>query len=248
MNCVAASEHGNRFALASLDTSCLNHRMDVYWCDAQDTVAAVAMLQHLSQLTSVSLGIHAHYGTDVELTSATELYPEWAPLPAMAAVTGLADLRLYRLAGLPPDWRQLSGLQTLKVCHSCVEQFQWGAGPLTSLTALTRLETFGMNEFGYNKWPGGWFPIAATYLGVNGCRTVVPTTPHRHRKRLQIQPCWPPLPAWPRCTPPSALLPGGRSWLLSVPTCASARSESARSSSSTHLDPPLLASRMHLFA
>ncbi|KAL4457925.1 hypothetical protein ABPG75_012790 [Micractinium tetrahymenae] len=65
----------------------------------------------------------------------------------------LRVLAIQGAVGLPPDWRQLSGLRQLRVVSSpeCGEwadepehRFSWGSEPAPGLTALTRLEVKGI--------------------------------------------------------------------------------------------------------
>lgn len=58
------------------------------------------------------------------------------PLPPLADIPNLAALEARQSAGLPPDWRQLTGLRRLAIrCH---EEIDWRP-PLTALSLLTQL-------------------------------------------------------------------------------------------------------------
>ena len=110
------------------------------------------MLCQLPQLRGVKLGIHAYWGTEVGCIFPKTHEVDWVSLPALAGVTALTELELVAHTSLPPDWRQLSSLQRLRMMGSREvpvdnmgglagwQPFQWGTAPLTALTALTRLE------------------------------------------------------------------------------------------------------------
>ena len=117
--------------------------LDIYYCSTADASAAVSMLQQLPRLRGVKLGIQAYDGTEEDYN-----YPnledgyDWVLPPAMAGVAALTELDLVGCTSLPPDWRQLSALQRLKarVYENDFESDFVGSGPLTALTALTRLQ------------------------------------------------------------------------------------------------------------
>ena len=112
------------------------------------------MLGQLPQLRGVKLGIHAYHGTEEGIDYPDRDTQDWVQLPALAGVAALTELALVGCTCLPPGWRQLSSLQRLRMVDTLTESidhnadqdpedfrlFQWGAAPLTALTAVTRLE------------------------------------------------------------------------------------------------------------
>jgi hypothetical protein len=102
------------------------------------------MLEQLPRLRGIKLGIHAYMGTGMG-SGYTGVFPS-VHLPAMLGVQALTELELAGEACLPPDWRQLSSLQRLRLlCRPCgyggyLQLLTWGEAPLTALTALTCLE------------------------------------------------------------------------------------------------------------
>jgi hypothetical protein len=106
------------------------------------------MLEQLPRLRGIKLGIHAYMGTGMG-SGYTGVFPS-VHLPAMLGVQALTELELAGEACLPPDWRQLSSLQRLRVVMDGEEDigddwgFEWGTATLTALTALTRLEGEGL--------------------------------------------------------------------------------------------------------
>ena len=105
------------------------------------------MLKQLPRLQAVKLGIQAYTGTEEDCDYPNIDSFEWAEPPAMAGLAALTALELVGNASLPPDWRQLSALQRLRVIldsSASSQDFIWGSPPLTSLTALTRLEVRGL--------------------------------------------------------------------------------------------------------
>lgn len=123
------------------------------------------MLQQLPRLLGVSLAIHAHYGTEEDYKDSKNEEYEWVDLPAMAGVAALTELKLVGAVSMPPDWRQLSSLQRLKMFHDFSAEelqqtaedgtvrewcgFDWSDATLTALTALTRPQLDKL-------LPGGW--------------------------------------------------------------------------------------------
>jgi hypothetical protein len=143
----AALEQNADFALLM---SC---RLHLYNCRSNSASAAVATLANLPHLSSCALAIWAHHGSELDhLEDWLWDYPlgdereaaDVCAMPPLAAVPGLTTLALWGYATLPPDLRQLSGLQTLQACLSETEQLQWGAQPLTGLSALSRLVVGGI--------------------------------------------------------------------------------------------------------
>ena len=151
----------------------LRCRLDVYYCSTADATSAVSMLEQLPRLRGIKLGIHAYHGHEAIFKDYLKCYdvdgdervtfPEWVRPPALAGLSALTELELAGAASLPPDWRQLSSLQRLRVmidlrywphswphlvnnsgaegraaCHQWC--FKWGTAPLAALRALTRLE------------------------------------------------------------------------------------------------------------
>jgi hypothetical protein len=101
------------------------------------------MLQQLPRLRGVKLGVHAFFGAEEDGDYPNTDEFEWVHLPAMAGVTALTGLELVGETSLPPDWRQLSSLQRLRMMGSSgVPEDNNGdeGGALTALTALTHLE------------------------------------------------------------------------------------------------------------
>ena len=85
------------------------------WCSLEllnaadgDTALAAAMLQQLNRLSSIKLGISAPRGRSRPVGD-----PKSAA-PPLAQLSSLTELRLH-WAQLPPDWRQISGLQRLRI-------------------------------------------------------------------------------------------------------------------------------------
>lgn len=90
---------------------------------------------------------------------------EWRPVPPLAGLP-LRALTLQGALGLPPDWRQLAGLEELRVVsspeyaepwiegdpHSCL---QWGEKPAPGLTSLTRLEVKSVPPGGHREQSRG---------------------------------------------------------------------------------------------
>ena len=92
--------------------------MDLYYCTSAAATAAVSMLEQLPQLRGVKLGIHAYLGTEESNEYDFEYYEGWdecVGLPALAGVTALTELELVGNTSLPPNWRQLSCLQRLRM-------------------------------------------------------------------------------------------------------------------------------------
>jgi hypothetical protein len=89
------------------------------------------------------------YEGDEEIGWAEGLHEDWWPnlvcmTPPLAAISGITALTLLGKATLPPDLRQLSGLQRLVACVPARSGLlAWGAEPLTGLTALSRLVVAG---------------------------------------------------------------------------------------------------------
>ena len=106
------------------------------------------MLAQLPRLRGVKLGIQAYEGTEEDYNYPNDAGYEWVEPPAMAGLAALTELALVGGTSLPPDWRQLSGLQRLRVTVGAGEgdadAFDWGSAPLTALTALTHLEVRGL--------------------------------------------------------------------------------------------------------
>lgn len=126
-------------------------------CGPRNAAEAVATLRSLSGLTALGLAVHACQGTDQdELEERIASWRNWAPLPAFGPLgASLTRLRLVGAVSLPPDWRQLTRLQRLRVQNEedwaagelSVQlgwgPFEWGAGSLSGLTALTQLRVSG---------------------------------------------------------------------------------------------------------
>jgi hypothetical protein len=131
----------------------MSRRLDMYNCRSGSAGAAVATLAKLPHLTLCELSIWAHHGSELDHLDEWEwdyrLEDAWEAahvcvVPPLAAVPALTTLTLWGFATLPPDLRQLSGLQTLQACLSGSEQLRWGAEPLTGLSALSHLVLGGV--------------------------------------------------------------------------------------------------------
>lgn len=109
---------------------------------------AVRLLKHLTLLTDVTLGFSAcEYGEE-DLNGPFDPwhYGPYPPSQPLAELDRLTQLRLH-LVALPPDWRQLSGLQRLRLNKIELDsdfQPEWLPEPLTGLSSLTRLELAAM--------------------------------------------------------------------------------------------------------
>ena len=120
-----------------------HHSLHVYECANEHGAAAVQLLRALTQLTSVELGIHGSFGSELDNYPTLDQWEEYVFLPLLAGLSALTELCLVGGADLPPDFRQLSQLQRLAVTAGCSEElgdFNWGGAPLTALASLTRVE------------------------------------------------------------------------------------------------------------
>lgn len=115
----------------------------MHLCWWEHCVAMLRVLEALPQLNSISLGIHACRGSQLDEGD----YPEgdgWGgflELPMLGGLTALTELFLAGWLDLPPDFRQLTQLQRLSatdVCSLYGDEFDCHA-PWTGL-ALTRVE------------------------------------------------------------------------------------------------------------
>lgn len=130
--------------------------LQLYECDQATAETVLALLASRPSLTALALGIHAHCGPEQSYRDyGIEAWPARVHLPPLARLAAaLTELRLVGAVSLPPDWRQLSRLQRLRVAHGAeapdawdtgatrdsLGRFEWGDGDLSSPTALTRLE------------------------------------------------------------------------------------------------------------
>ncbi|KAL4457932.1 hypothetical protein ABPG75_012797 [Micractinium tetrahymenae] len=130
-------------------------RLDLYECTHKHAQAAVAALSQLPARVLFALGAHAYWGHEEDFNyPELEEYP-WLSLPPMSHLRGLTHLCLAGAVSLPPDWRQLPSLHHLMLSNDSywAEEgnwqgglFEWGAGPLTALTALSRLDIRGVGD------------------------------------------------------------------------------------------------------
>lgn len=111
--------------------------LEVMECTEENAADAVDLLAELPAGAEVAMSVHSHWSGE-----AYHDYPDldaWeheVPLPPMGAIAAtVTSLELVGIAGLPPDWRQLTGLQTLRLLHNLLEQ-PFGVAPLTALTTL----------------------------------------------------------------------------------------------------------------
>ncbi len=95
-------------------------------CSPSAAASAAAALRSLPSLSALSLSIHACRLTDDEpLEDRMDDWDVWVQAPALAPLAAaLTELRLVGAVSLPPDWRQLSRLQRLRVQNSSY----WAAG------------------------------------------------------------------------------------------------------------------------
>ncbi|KAL4457926.1 hypothetical protein ABPG75_012791 [Micractinium tetrahymenae] len=130
-------------------------RLDIYECENEHAQAAVTALSQLPAHVHYAFGVHAYRGHEENYNYPdVEEYP-WLSLPPMAHLRGLTELCLVGLASLPLDWRQLPSLQRLTLANDSrwaeegnwdVIEFEWGTGPLTAMTALSRLDILGKGD------------------------------------------------------------------------------------------------------
>jgi hypothetical protein len=189
------------------------------WCslellnaDDGDTALAVAMLQQLTRLSSISA-----FRLGEEDPLQWEEIPEVQP-PPLAQMSSLTKLRLH-WAQLPPDWRQLSGLQSLRIGASQppYNMQDWGQGSLAGLSSLTRLELANLwrmpgEQHSHNKSAGcrAWADVHCTqHVQCQLCCAVSGKIQHA-LPLLQGWSWWRHSPAWPPCWshPPLSTLHG----------------------------------------
>ena len=126
-------------------------RLHLYKCGTTHAQAAIGMLAQLTQLGSLSLGVHSCDGSELD-----DDYPDldgwdqFAQLPPLGSLTAITELWLAGLAALPPDFRQLSSMRRLTTAAVYGEDFSplnWGAESLAGLVSLTRMEVQ------VHRWP-----------------------------------------------------------------------------------------------
>lgn len=124
--------------------------LDLYWCKSAHAEQAVQALRQLPQLT-VSLGIHAYWGTEATAVPGAHYYAESYDPVAVPAMAGLhlTALRLLGRVTPPPDLLKLEQLSSLEL--RCLKNWvDWDEEPWTSLVSLSRLGILRTTP------PGAW--------------------------------------------------------------------------------------------
>ncbi|PRW56217.1 Leucine-rich repeat containing [Chlorella sorokiniana] len=117
-------------------------RLHLYYCTDEDAAAAVVMLQQLTQLTGLTLGIFCDAGSelDYDYPGGSDDWEHCVQLEPLAGLTALTELCLVEVVEPPPDFSQLPNLRRLSVTAGGYEPFDWGSQTLAGLAALTRVE------------------------------------------------------------------------------------------------------------
>lgn len=170
----------------SAHSACLSlaatRRLHLYECQTDHAAAAVSKLAALSQLTSISLGVHGCAGSELDRSYPDLSGFDWGDLvhlPPLGALTALTELYIAGMTPLPPDFGQLRHLRRLSmfdVYSNIVDDggaLLWGIGILAGLASLTRIEA--LHWMPRENWASNGEPpkvySKGTCCGTHPCRS-----------------------------------------------------------------------------